>query len=187
MQEGLEKARAALLEVPAGAPAARARRPERDASGHSRAQTRRTRARAATRRTATATTKRLQSVRAARAAAAALRRATTDAGYTLGLELRAEGEEGDAFAAALYANRAECARQLGVPREVVADCSAALRLAPRHEKALLRRAAALEATERFAAAAEDYEALAALGGAGERAAREGARRGRSAAAACERQ
>ena len=102
------------------------------------------------------------------------------AGYTKALELCAACVD-DELAAALYANRAECSRQLGKPREVVEDCSAALKLRPQHPKALLRRAMALEQQERFAAAAEDYTALAALGGPGERSAREGARRCHKAA------
>ena len=106
-----------------------------------------------------------------------------DAGYTKALELCAAGAD-DELAAALYANRAECSRQLGKPREVVEDCSAALQLNARHPKALLRRAMALEQQERFAKAAEDYEALAALGGAAEQSAREGARRCRKAESMC---
>lgn len=97
------------------------------------------------------------------------------------MELCAPGADNE-LAATLYANRAECSRQLGKPREVVDDCSSALKLSPQHPKALLRRAMALEQQERFAAAAEDYAALAALGGPGERAAREGERRCLKAAA-----
>ena len=89
--------------------------------------------------------------------------------------------EGDAQAAALYANRAECHRQLGSPCDVVRDCSAALLLQPGHAKALRRRALALEALERFSGAAEDYEALEAHGGEGAPAARMGERRCHAAA------
>jgi len=102
------------------------------------------------------------------------------AGYTKALVLCSPGE-GNAQAAALYANRAECHRQLGSPCEVVRDCSAALLLHPGHAKALRRRALALEALERFSGAAEDYEALEALGGEGAPAARLGARRCRTSA------
>jgi hypothetical protein len=57
-------------------------------------------------------------------------------------------------AATALSNRSECARQLGAPAAAVGDAEQALRRAPGHAKARLRRAAALEAMERFAEACE---------------------------------
>lgn len=57
-------------------------------------------------------------------------------------------------AATALSNRSECHRQLGAPAAAADDATEALRRAPGHAKARLRRAAALEAMERFAEAYE---------------------------------
>jgi diacylglycerol kinase family enzyme len=67
--------------------------------------------------------------------------------------------------------------------DAVAHCTEALRLVPSHPNALRRRAAALEALERYATAAVDYDSLAALGGDGAVSAVRAARAARAAAAA----
>ena len=51
----------------------------------------------------------------------------------------------------LLLNRAECHRQSGDYRRVVEGCTRALELNATSVKALLRRALALEASEKFAA------------------------------------
>jgi len=57
-------------------------------------------------------------------------------------------------AATALSNRSECHRQLGAPAAAADDATEALRRAPGHAKARLRRAAALESMERFAEAYE---------------------------------
>jgi tetratricopeptide (TPR) repeat protein len=85
--------------------------------------------------------------RSARARADVLR----GAGYTRCVALSGDAAEP---AATALSNRSECARQLGAPAAAVDDADQALRRAPGHAKARLRRAAALEALERFAEAYE---------------------------------
>ena len=57
-------------------------------------------------------------------------------------------------AATALSNRSECHRQLGAPAAAADDATEALRRAPGHAKARLRRAAARECMERFAEAYE---------------------------------
>jgi len=59
----------------------------------------------------------------------------------------------------LYANRAACYIQLYEPTKVRADCNQALNLIPSHPKALLRRAQALEALEKYKDALTDLESV----------------------------
>jgi tetratricopeptide (TPR) repeat protein len=55
----------------------------------------------------------------------------------------------DTAKADIYANRAACYVQLYEPKKVLDDCNNALKLAPDHAKALLRRAQALESLEKY--------------------------------------
>ena len=64
--------------------------------------------------------------------------------------------------ATLYVNRAECHRQLVDMKAVVADCEAALQLAPKSFKAHLRRALAMEYLEKYDEAAVGFKAAMAI-------------------------
>jgi len=68
-------------------------------------------------------------------------------------------DEQKALKADLYANRAACYIQLYEPVKVRSDCTAALVLVPGHTKALLRRAQALEALEKYKDALTDFETV----------------------------
>jgi len=61
--------------------------------------------------------------------------------------------------AAIYANRALIWHQLYNHNEVVKDCTEALKLQPQNVKALVRRALAYEALERFQHALDDFRAV----------------------------
>ena len=67
------------------------------------------------------------------------------------------GGDGNTLRATLFLNRAECYRQIGKMRECEKDCEEALRLQPKNEKGLLRRALCREYFERFEEALEDFE------------------------------
>lgn len=54
------------------------------------------------------------------------------------------------------ANRAACNRQLYLPDECIADCTAALEIDPQHVKCLIRRAQAFESMEKYKAALADF-------------------------------
>ena len=73
-------------------------------------------------------------------------------------------DEGKKLAADIYANRAAVYRQLYLSDKVVADCTEALKLAPQHVKALIRRAQAYEGLEKYQAALSDFEHATRLGG-----------------------
>jgi len=68
-------------------------------------------------------------------------------------------EEQKILKADLYANRGACYIQLYEPSKVRADCNSALLLIPGHTKALLRRAQALEALEKYKDAQTDFETV----------------------------
>jgi len=68
-------------------------------------------------------------------------------------------DEQKALKADLYANRGACYIQLYEPTKVRADCTAALAIVPGHTKALLRRAQALEALEKYKDALTDFEVV----------------------------
>jgi len=68
-------------------------------------------------------------------------------------------QEKKAMKADLYANRAACYIQLYEPAKVRADATKALELVPGHTKALLRRAQALEALEKYKDALVDFETV----------------------------
>jgi len=68
-------------------------------------------------------------------------------------------QEKKAMKADLYANRAACYIQLYEPAKVRADATKALDLVPNHTKALLRRAQALEALEKYKDALTDFETV----------------------------
>lgn len=61
-----------------------------------------------------------------------------------------------------YGNRAACNRQLYLPDQTIADCTAALELKPDHVKALIRRAQAYESIEAYKKAYADFEMAARL-------------------------
>ena len=82
----------------------------------------------------------------------------------------------------LLLNRAECHRQSGDYRRVVEDCTRALELDATSVKARLRRALALEASEKFNAALADFKGVIGLDP-NNRLASEGMRRMHAAAAA----
>jgi len=69
----------------------------------------------------------------------------------------ANDEKGQAVKADLYANLAACYVQLYEPKKVLDNCEAALKIAPKHVKALLRRGQAYEALEKYQLALEDFE------------------------------
>jgi tetratricopeptide (TPR) repeat protein len=68
-------------------------------------------------------------------------------------------DEQKSLKADLFANRGACYIQLYEPTKVRADCTAALALVPGHSKALLRRAQALEALEKYKDALTDFESV----------------------------
>jgi len=71
--------------------------------------------------------------------------------YTKALDLAKNDEE----RGTLYLNRALCSAQLYHHDEVVTDATAALQINPNNAKALIRRALALEALEKYKQALED--------------------------------
>jgi len=68
-------------------------------------------------------------------------------------------DEQKVLKADLFANRGACYIQLYEPTKVRADCNAALTIVPGHTKALLRRAQALEALEKYKDALADFETV----------------------------
>jgi len=66
-------------------------------------------------------------------------------------------EKGNQIKADIYANRAACYRQLYKDHEVVADCTAAIKLAPKHVKCYIRRAQGYESMEKYQDAFNDYQ------------------------------
>jgi len=68
-------------------------------------------------------------------------------------------DEQKALKADLYSNRGACFIQLYEPTKVRSDCTSALNLQPGHTKALLRRAQALEALEKYKDALADFETV----------------------------
>ena len=67
--------------------------------------------------------------------------------------------DGCAELAVFYANRAAAYAKLDEHKEVIHDCSDALRIQPDYQKALLRRAQALEAQEHYTEAIADMKKL----------------------------
>lgn len=57
----------------------------------------------------------------------------------------------------LYANRGACYRQLYQSKNVVHDCTEAIKLNPTHVKAFIRRGQAKESLERFKEALDDFQ------------------------------
>lgn len=68
-----------------------------------------------------------------------------------------KGEKDNQVKADIYANRAACYRQLYKDQEVIADCTEALKLCPKHVKAFIRRAQGYESMERYQEAFNDYQ------------------------------
>jgi len=82
--------------------------------------------------------------------------------YTEGITSLSEDDltdEQKVLKADLYANRGACYIQLYEPTKVRSDCNAALTIVPGHTKALLRRAQALEALEKYKDALTDFETV----------------------------
>ena len=63
----------------------------------------------------------------------------------------------------VYANRAACYKQLSNFDGTIGDCTAVLEYQPENAKALIRRAQAYEACERYKSSLQDVRAVLALG------------------------
>lgn len=78
--------------------------------------------------------------------------------YTEALKhCQASDEKSVATRADLFSNRAMCQQQRWSYSEVVEDCTACLELVPNHVKALVRRAQAYEALEKYKGSLADFE------------------------------
>lgn len=79
--------------------------------------------------------------------------------YTLAISQvdTSDKEKSDAIIADLYANRAMAHQQRWNSDQVVADCTSALKYNPNHIKALVRRAQAYEALEKYQESLNDFE------------------------------
>jgi len=82
--------------------------------------------------------------------------------YTAGLRACKDTPKDRLVKADIYANRAACHRQLYSSKEVVEDCTEALKLNHNHVKAFIRRAQALESLEKFKEALSDFQQAAYL-------------------------
>jgi len=78
--------------------------------------------------------------------------------YTSALAECEDDEKGRAVKADIYCNRAACYHQLYDPKKTSEDCTSALKLNPKHIKALIRRAQALESLEKYEDALKDFDA-----------------------------
>ena len=78
--------------------------------------------------------------------------------YTAAIAAANSGSEEDQKTLAdCYSNRAMCHQQRWEYPKVIEDCTACLEIQPTHVKALVRRAQAYEASERYKQALEDFE------------------------------
>jgi tetratricopeptide (TPR) repeat protein len=83
--------------------------------------------------------------------------------YTMALnQVKGDDEAAKKVKADLYANRAMCLQQRWSYSEVAEDCTKCLELVPNHIKALVRRAQAYEALEKYKASLADFDRAAQL-------------------------
>jgi len=76
--------------------------------------------------------------------------------YTRAINACKSDAKDTAIKLACLANRAACYRQLYNPDGCIDDCTEVLKIDPRHQKALIRRAQAYESMERYQEAIDDY-------------------------------
>lgn len=76
--------------------------------------------------------------------------------YSRAIELASSGGPNEELAT-YYSNRAACYSQTHSHKEVVADCTEAIKINPNMSKAFLRRAIAHEGLEKWQKAADDYK------------------------------
>ena len=83
--------------------------------------------------------------------------------YTKCLDsLEKQGKQGSELAIKAYSNRAACHKQLSHFDGTIADCTAVLEVEPENVKALIRRAQAFEAVERYRFALQDVKTVLAM-------------------------